>query len=95
MGLYVDAEGATMKPLLFKEVCQGVEYLTTVATADNRTTFIAAASFISSAPYNASGTNYITLANGATASYTCQKRKNTNGVTWRNDKANLASNFPA
>jgi len=95
MGLYVDAENATMKPLLFKEVCQGVEYLTTVASAPNRLTFIAAASFISSAPYDATGTNYITLANGATASYTCQKRKNTNGVTWRNTKANLASNFPA
>jgi len=30
-----------------------------------------------------------------TNTHTCQKRKNTNGVTWRNDKANLASNFPA
>ena len=80
---------------MFKEVCQGVEYLTTVATADNRTAFIAAASFISSAPYDASGTNYITLAAAAvTNTHTCQKRKNTNGVTWRNTKANLASNFP-
>lgn len=95
MGLYVNAEGVTMKPLLFKEVCQGVEYLTTVATAPNRLTFIAAASFISSAPYDATGTNYITLAAASvTNTHTCQKRKNTNGVTWRNTKANLASNFP-
>ena len=26
MGLYVVAENATMKPLNFKEVCQGIEY---------------------------------------------------------------------
>lgn len=32
MGLYTNDESATKKPLLFKEVCQGVEYLTTVTT---------------------------------------------------------------
>jgi len=95
MGLYTNDEGATKKPLLFKEVCQGVEYLTAVTDAGTRTTFIAAASFISSAPYNNDGTSYITLANGATASYTCQKRKNTGGIAWRDTKANLATNFPA
>jgi hypothetical protein len=84
-----------MKPILFKEVCQGVEYLTVVDDAAKRTTFIAAASFISSAPYNATANAYITLATATvTNTHTCQKRSNGNGHTWRNTKANDATNFP-
>jgi len=51
---------------------------------------------ISAAPYDASsaGANYITLAAGSVASYTCTKRKNTKGILWRDTKANLATNFP-
>lgn len=95
MGLYVASEVATMKPILFKEVCQGVEYLTAVSTAAHRLTFIADASFISSAPYNATANAYITLATATvTNTHTCQKRKNDNGHTWRNTKANDATNFP-
>jgi hypothetical protein len=95
MGLYVASEVATMKPILFKEVCQGVEYLTTVTTAALRLTFISDASFISSAPYNATSNEYITLAAATvTNTHTCQKRSNGNGHTWRNTKANDATNFP-
>jgi hypothetical protein len=96
MGLYVASEVVAMKPILFKEVCQGVEYLTVVDDAAKRTTFIAAASFISSAPYNATANAYITLATATvTNTHTCQKRSNGNGHTWRNTKANDATNFPA
>jgi hypothetical protein len=95
MGLYIASEVTAMVPILFKEVCQGVEYQTAVTNTATRATFISTASFISSAPYNSTGSEYITLAAAsATAGFTCQKRSNANGVTWRNTKANDATNFP-
>lgn len=98
MGLYVKAENSAWKPIMPKEVCQGIEYQTAVTNNSTRDTFKSTLKFLSSAPYDSSGSNYITLATatvGGTNTHTCTKRKNTNGYTWRNSKANVAINFPA
>jgi len=95
IGLYVATETGAYKPILVKEVCQGIEYLTVVTTTGHRDTFVSSASFISSAPYNSAGSAYITLAAvTTTGNYSCAKRSNGSGHTWRDTKANDATNFP-
>jgi len=61
MGLFVVAEASAWKPVLPKEVCQGISYLTVVSDAPTLATFKTNLQFVSKAAYDSTGTNYITI----------------------------------
>lgn len=60
MGLFVVAEASAWKPVLPKEVCQGISYLTAV-TNGTLATFKTNLQFVSKAALDSTGTNYITI----------------------------------
>lgn len=94
MGLYVSTTG-TLKPILPKEVCQGIEHLTAVANQGAVSGWNTGIKFVSQGAYLSTAGAYITIAAATTAGSTCLKRKNGNGHTWRETAAAAASNFPA
>ena len=94
MGLYVSTTG-TLKPILPKEVCQGIEHVTAVANTGAVSAWNTGIKFVSQGAYLSASGAFITIAAAGTNGSTCLKRKNGNGHTWRETAAAAASNFPA